>query len=103
MVATEDKDISVADAGPIEKLEELLKGGIPVDKQMVIGNISNVRVTRGVQVYPQIDKPYISWKHVDGPYLKSRDGSIHWLSYWDRFLFWTGWITEYDLEKKYAR
>lgn len=31
-------------------------------------------------------KPFIIWKHIDGPYIICSDDTIHWLSWIDRFL-----------------
>ncbi len=52
--------------------------------------------------FPTEAQPSINFKHVDGPVLCCRDGSIHWLTYWERFMLWLGKINVHDLDKKYG-
>jgi hypothetical protein len=40
----------------------------------------------------------VQWKHVDGPMLCCCDGSIHWLTWKERFLLWIGRITVESLD-----
>lgn len=46
-------------------------------------------------------KPLIDLKHIDGPLLTLRDGRVHWLTPWERFLVRTGRADAYTLERKY--
>lgn len=46
-------------------------------------------------------EPHIKWNHVDGPMLTCRDGSAHWLTMWERFLFRAGFLTLEELDKRY--
>lgn len=45
-------------------------------------------------------RPVINAKHIDGPVLYFRDGQMHWLTLWERFLFAIG-LTDADaIERK---
>lgn len=46
-------------------------------------------------------EPYIKWKHIDGPLLVCRNGSLHWLTWRDRLRFKFGFDDIYSLERKY--
>lgn len=52
--------------------------------------------------FPSESKPSISWKHVDGPMLICRDGTIHWLTIWERLQFRLGFIDIDYLDKKHG-
>jgi hypothetical protein len=39
---------------------------------------------------PKDSKPYINWRHVDGPLLCCTDGSLHWLTFVERLQFKMG-------------
>lgn len=43
-------------------------------------------------------RPFVKWKHVDGPLLCRCDGTIHWLTLKERFLLWIGKITIESLD-----
>lgn len=43
-------------------------------------------------------RPSVQWNHVDGPMLRCCDGSIHWLTWKERFLIWIGRITVESLD-----
>lgn len=47
-------------------------------------------------------EPIINWKHVDGPLLYTSDCRLHWLTLWERFQMWTGWIDINDLDRKHT-
>jgi hypothetical protein len=36
--------------------------------------------------------PHVQWDHVDGP-LMTWAGSLHWLTWGERFRIWVGWAT----------
>lgn len=40
--------------------------------------------------YPADARPYVKWKHVDGPLLVYSDGQMHWLTLWERVRCWLG-------------
>lgn len=44
--------------------------------------------------------PYINKKHIDGPLPVCRDGQLHWLTLWERWLLFRGKIDAYSLEHK---
>jgi hypothetical protein len=46
----------------------------------------------------KVRRPWVQWKHVDGPMLCCCDGSIHWLTWKERFLLWIGRITVESLD-----
>jgi hypothetical protein len=46
----------------------------------------------------KVRRPWVKWKHVDGPMLCCCDGSIHWLTWKERFLLWIGRITVESLD-----
>ncbi len=48
-------------------------------------------------------KADINWDHVDGPLLYCRDGSIHWLTWFERFCLYFGFIDINYLDKKYGQ
>ena len=50
--------------------------------------------------YPANTKPEIQEDHIDGPLLHFRDGQLHWLTYWERFLLWLGLTDAKKLEQK---
>jgi hypothetical protein len=43
-------------------------------------------------------RPWVQWSHVDGPLLHCCDGSLHWLTWKERFLLWTRHITVESLD-----
>jgi len=45
-------------------------------------------------------RPSFVMKHIDGPLLVFRDGQMHWLTLWERFLVWAGRQTAESLERK---
>lgn len=47
-------------------------------------------------------KPSIQWTHIDGPLLHLRCGTLHWLTFRERFRVWLGLDDAYSLERKYA-
>ena len=51
--------------------------------------------------YPETSRPHIQANHIDGPLLVLRDGRLHWLTPWERFLFWLGFETAETLELKW--
>lgn len=54
----------------------------------------------GVAIYPPKLAPTVNWKHIDGPLMQRRDGTIKWLSLRERFMHWIGvWSLE-DIERR---
>jgi len=51
--------------------------------------------------FPAEAKPSINVSHIDGPVLTFRDGQMHWLNFWERFLFYFGWTDAERLERKH--
>ena len=51
--------------------------------------------------YPTDVKPFIKWKHIDGPVLCLRNGEMHWLTLWDRLRVWLRLDDARSLERKY--
>jgi hypothetical protein len=51
--------------------------------------------------YPSDSKPHIKWNHVDGPLLICRDGTPHFLSAWERFLFRANFLTIEELDRRH--
>lgn len=45
--------------------------------------------------------PCIQWDHKDGPLLTCSDGSLHWVTMWERLLLRANYITLESLDKKY--
>ena len=52
--------------------------------------------------YCEDAKPHLQWKHVDGPLLVCHDGSMHWLTWWERICIYFEWKTVEELDKKYC-
>jgi hypothetical protein len=46
-------------------------------------------------------KPFINARHIDGPMLAMSDDQVHWLSPWERLLFWLGLTDAATLDAKY--
>lgn len=46
---------------------------------------------------------YVSWEHIDGPMLVGRDGTIHWLTWFERFLLYLNLTTVEALDEKYTQ
>lgn len=53
--------------------------------------------------YPVGVKPYINWKHVDGPLLYTSDCGLHWLTLWERVQMFFGWTDIQVLDRKHQR
>ena len=51
--------------------------------------------------FPASNRPSIEANHIDGPMLRFRDGQVHWLTLWERFLFWVGKTDAEKLERKH--
>ncbi len=51
--------------------------------------------------YPETARPHIEWHHIDGPLLVMRDGSLRWLTLWQRFMCSVGWVDALSLEKRH--
>ncbi len=49
---------------------------------------------------PDGGKPHITAGHIDGPLLVFRDGQMHWLTLWERFLFACGLTDAWKIERK---
>ena len=58
------------------------------------------KVSGGYVGYPDTARPSINWKHIDGPLLYYRDGQLHWLTLWERFLCWIGKATAESIERE---
>jgi hypothetical protein len=43
-------------------------------------------------------RPFVQWNHIDGPLLCRCDGTMHWLTWKERFLLWLGKIKVEDLD-----
>lgn len=52
-------------------------------------------------LYPAGSKPSIQWKHVDGPMLACRDGSIHFLTWKERLALHFKLITIDELDARH--
>lgn len=61
--------------------------------------MSAAQISRPVGEYT----PYINWKHVDGPLLICSDGTLHWLTWFERILLAFGSTDEYALDAKYVK
>lgn len=51
--------------------------------------------------WPASSQPSINVKHIDGPLLFARNGEMHWLTLWERFLLWRGRVSAHSLERKH--
>lgn len=58
-------------------------------------------VAGGKVGYHKDARPSINAKHIDGPLLYLRNGELHWLTPWERFMFWIGRTDAETLEKKH--
>ena len=97
MVATEDGNICVAD-GPGNP-SGLYDISLPPKRE---GWETYAMGDCGYVSFPKESQPDIKWKHIDGPMLSCRDGTIHWLTYWERFCFFVGLINIEQLDAKYG-
>jgi hypothetical protein len=55
----------------------------------------------GIGIWPPITAPKINRRHIDGPYLKALDGTMVWLSPWERLLTKLGVWDAWDVEKRH--
>ena len=63
---------------------------------------SKLKAGQGIMTpHRKYGEPFIKWKHVDGPYLVCRDGTGHWLTYWERICYKLGWTDLVLLNFKY--
>lgn len=56
----------------------------------------------GFTSYPLAREPSLK-KHVDGPLLSCRDGTLHWLTWSERLQLWLGLISLETLDAKHCR
>lgn len=57
-------------------------------------------MTLEVDYWPPITEITMQWHHVDGPLMRRRDGSLKWLSRWERIMHAFGlWSLEH-IEKR---
>jgi len=50
--------------------------------------------------FPTSNRPSLKMKHIDGPLLTFRDGQMHWLTLWERFMVALGRDDAESLERK---
>jgi len=50
--------------------------------------------------FPNTARPEIELDHIDGPVLIMRDGSMHWLTLWERLNVWIGRDDAMTLESR---
>lgn len=50
--------------------------------------------------WPATARPEIEFDHIDGPVLRMRDGSLHWLTLWERFCVWMRWDDAMTIEAR---
>lgn len=50
--------------------------------------------------YHKDSKPFIQYKHIDGPVLFYRDGQLHWLTIIERVRCWLKLDDAYSIERK---
>ncbi len=80
-------------------MSEIIAQG-PVDANVSRDCQKDTEMCSGIQVEPGATS-HINWKHIDGPMFSGKDGSIHWLTLWERLLFRCGLMTKEDLERQY--
>jgi hypothetical protein len=51
--------------------------------------------------WPLSAVPIVVYEHIDGPYLRCRDGQMHWLTLWERLLLALGLTNAAMLEAKH--
>lgn len=71
-----------------------------LDREIGIRMDSCLRIGRRYLDRPE---PWIQMNHVDGPLLCMPDGSLHWLTLWERLLLWLDLTSAKALADKYAR
>lgn len=54
----------------------------------------------GVGIKGGLTSPSIQPKHIDGPFLHFSDAQMHWLSPWERILFFFGLTDAEKLQRK---
>lgn len=48
-----------------------------------------------VNARPRGCRPHVNWKHIDGPLMTRRDGTLKWLTWRERLMLWIGaWSIE---------
>ena len=58
------------------------------------------RYTEAGVGFPATAFPHIKWRHIDGPLLVMRDGTLHWLTLWERFTCWLDVSSALSIERK---
>lgn len=91
MVATEDSNVNAADGLFHLNMPEPREGW----ELYHFGNGTFVS-------FPVESEPRIKWKHIDGPMLVCRDGTPHWLTWWERFCLRTNIYDIKHLDKKHG-
>lgn len=56
----------------------------------------------GIGLTPPIREPRINRRHIDGPYLSRLNGSMHWLTMWERLLTKLGIWGAWDIEARHC-
>jgi hypothetical protein len=72
------------------------------EKDLVKSKIRMFISSKGF-TYERDTVPYIQRDHVDGPYIYTIVGSVHWLTYIDRFLLWARFSSVDKLDIKYCK
>lgn len=57
---------------------------------------------RGISIHPTPREPRLVRRHIDGPYLLKLDGTMHWLTLWERLLTKLGIWGAWDIEARYC-
>lgn len=61
---------------------------------------ATVSASGGVYRSPAVH-PHVKWKHPDGPLLVCRDGTLHWLTWWERIGLRLGFYTLATLDRQH--
>jgi hypothetical protein len=58
--------------------------------------VNGVGIPKGV-------RPFINWKHIDGPLLYTSDCGLHWLTYRERIKLFFGLTTIDEIDRAHRR
>lgn len=70
----------------------------PILKSALCASAQRRMKRAGVSVWPPITAPTINRRHIDGPYLRALDGTLRWLSPWERLLTKLRILDAWDIE-----
>jgi hypothetical protein len=73
---------------------------VKIEREALLARAAQRLQLAGISYSPPIMSPRIDGRHIDGPVLHRLDGTMHWLSWGERFAVWRGRADAWSLEAK---